>query len=262
MSRIREWISDWTRCDVNVEAVSDPKAFLYRECPDLFVGSYRARFLYLLLKRTLDLILAPSLLFLSCPILLLAILLIRLESEGPAFFVQERVGARCRWRDGRLVWCVCLFRCYKLRTMRNKSDPSIHREYLRRFRNGEASQGPSNAPFKLSRDSRVTRVGRFLRMTSLDELPQLINVIKGDMSLVGPRPVPLYEVELYDLVHYQRLAALPGITGMWQVYGRSRVTFEEMVKLDIDYARRSSLLLDAKLLLLTVPTVLSFKGAA
>jgi lipopolysaccharide/colanic/teichoic acid biosynthesis glycosyltransferase len=146
--------------------------------------------------------------------------------------------------------------------MRNKSDPSIHREYLQRFRNGETAQGPSNAPFKLSRDSRITRVGGFLRMTSLDELPQLINVIKGDMSLVGPRPVPLYEVELYDLVHYQRLAALPGITGMWQVYGRSRVTFEEMVKLDIDYARRSSLWLDAKLLLLTVPTVFSLKGAA
>jgi lipopolysaccharide/colanic/teichoic acid biosynthesis glycosyltransferase len=210
----------------------------------------------------MDLVLAPLLLLLCSPVLLLTIALIVLDSEGPAIFVQERVGARYGWKDGRLVWRVCLFRCYKFRSMVENADPTVHKEYLWQFRHDEASAGPASAPFKLDRDKRVTRVGRLLRMTSLDELPQLINVLKGDMSLVGPRPVPLYEVELYESAHYQRLAALPGITGMWQVYGRSRVTFGEMVQLDIDYARRSSLCLDIKLLLLTIPSVLSFKGAA
>lgn len=247
---------------MNEEGVISADASICRECPDLFTGNSRRKFAYLLLKRVMDLVLAPLLLLLCSPILLLAVVLIVLDSKGPSIFVQERVGARYRWQDGRLVWRLCLFRCYKLRSMVDKSDPAIHKEYLWQFRHGHVCAGPASAPFKLNRDKRVTRIGRLLRVMSLDELPQLINVIKGDMSLVGPRPVPLYEVELYDSAHYQRLAALPGITGMWQVYGRSRVTFGEMVELDIDYARRSSLWLDIKLLLLTVPSVLSLKGAA
>jgi lipopolysaccharide/colanic/teichoic acid biosynthesis glycosyltransferase len=247
---------------VNAEAMTSADAAICRECPDLFTGNSRQKFVYLLLKRAMDIVLAPLLLLLCSPILLLGILLITLESKGPPIFVQERVGARYRWKDGRLVWRLCLFRCYKLRSMVDNSDPAIHKEYLWQFRHGQTGAGSASAPFKLTRDMRVTRVGGLLRVMSLDELPQLINVIKGDMSLVGPRPVPLYEVELYDSAHYQRLAALPGITGMWQVYGRSRVTFGEMVQLDIDYARRSSLWLDIKLLLLTVPSVLSLKGAA
>jgi lipopolysaccharide/colanic/teichoic acid biosynthesis glycosyltransferase len=247
---------------VNAEAVTSADASICRDCPDLFTGNSRRKLAYLLLKRTMDIVLAPLLLLLSSPILLLAILSIALDSKGAPIFVQERVGARYCWKDGRLVWRLCLFRCYKLRSMVDNSDPAIHKQYLWQFRHGQAAPGFAGAPFKLTRDKRVTRVGGLLRVTSLDELPQLINVIKGDMSLVGPRPVPLYEVELYDSAHYQRLAALPGITGMWQVYGRSRVTFGEMMELDIDYARRSSLWLDIKLLLLTVPSVLSLKGAA
>lgn len=247
---------------MNAEAVISAGDSICRECPDLYTGDSRQKFAYLLLKRAMDLVLAPLLLLLCSPILLLALPAIVLDSRGSPIFVQERVGARYRWKDGRLVWRVCLFRCYKLRSMLDNSDPAIHRDYLWQFRHGLADTGSDNAPFKLSRDNRVTRVGRLLRVTSLDELPQLINVIKGDMSLVGPRPVPLYEVELYDSAHYQRLAALPGITGMWQVYGRSRVTFGEMVQLDIDYARRSSLWLDVKLLALTIPSVICLKGAA
>jgi len=105
-------------------------------------------------------------------------------------------------------------------------------------------------------------VGQWLRKSSMDELPQLFNVIKGDMSLVGPRPVPAYEVELYDRPHYDRLAARPGITGVWQVYGRSRVTFEQMVAMDSGYVRQSSLMFDFKLLVMTIASVVSFKGAA
>jgi lipopolysaccharide/colanic/teichoic acid biosynthesis glycosyltransferase len=233
-----------------------------RELPDLSARSPRRRLVYLLLKRLLDLIVALILTCAALPVVLLAAILIRLESKGPAIFIQERVRARYRWEGGCIVWQICLFRCYKLRTMRSDADQSIHKEYLWRFRNGYTEAGPRIAPFKLSQDSRITRVGEFLRKTSLDELPQLLNVIKGEMSLVGPRPVPVYEVELYDEPHYARLAGPPGITGMWQVYGRSRVTFEEMVRMDIDYVRRASIFLDIKLLLLTITSVVSLKGAA
>jgi lipopolysaccharide/colanic/teichoic acid biosynthesis glycosyltransferase len=233
-----------------------------RELPDLSAGSSHRRFIYLFLKRVLDLIVVLILACVAWPVVFLAAILIRLESKGPAIFVQERVGARYRWEGGRIVWHIRLFRCYKLRTMRSDADQSVHKEYLWRFRNGYTEAGSRIAPFKLSRDSRITRVGEFLRKTSLDELPQLLNVIKGEMSLVGPRPVPVYEVELYDESHYARLAGMPGITGMWQVYGRSRVTFEEMVQMDIDYVRRASILLDTKLLLLTITSVVSLKGAA
>jgi lipopolysaccharide/colanic/teichoic acid biosynthesis glycosyltransferase len=231
------------------------------EMPDLSsVSSYR-RLAYLLLKRLLDLVVAPILLCIATPVILIACVLIRIESRGPAIFIQERVGARYRFKDGRIVWQICLFHCYKLRTMLSGADPSVHKEYLREFRNGYTEEVPGCAPFKLSGDPRVTRMGRLLRKTSLDELPQLWNVIKGDMSLVGPRPVPAYEVELYDSPHYARLTGRPGITGLWQVYGRSQVTFERMIEMDIDYVQRSSILFDIKLLLLTVTSVLSLRGA-
>jgi lipopolysaccharide/colanic/teichoic acid biosynthesis glycosyltransferase len=246
---------------VNPNTTTVSNVFSDRELPDLATGASDWRLIYLLSKRILDLILSPILLCVVSPVMLLAAALIKLESKGPAIFVQERVGARYRWENGRVVWQICLFRCYKFRTMWSDADESIHREYLRRFRNGYTEAGTESAPFKLSHDSRITRVGQFLRTTSLDELPQLMNVIKGEMSLVGPRPVPAYEVELYDDWHYHRLAGPPGITGIWQVYGRSRVTFEEMVQMDIDYVRRSSILLDIKLLLLTVTSVVSLKGA-
>jgi lipopolysaccharide/colanic/teichoic acid biosynthesis glycosyltransferase len=233
-----------------------------QELQDLFIGPPSVRTRYLLLKRAIDLILSAMLLIIACPIMLLSAILIKLESDGPAIYIQQRVGARYRRERGRIVWELCLFPCYKLRTMRKDSDPEIHKEYLRRFRNGGLEDSPKGALFKLSQDRRVTIVGQWLRKSSLDELPQLFNVIKGEMSLVGPRPVPVYEVELYDRPHYDRLAARPGITGVWQVYGRSRVTFEQMVAMDSGYVRQSSLMFDFKLLVMTIVSVVSSKGAA
>jgi lipopolysaccharide/colanic/teichoic acid biosynthesis glycosyltransferase len=146
--------------------------------------------------------------------------------------------------------------------MRQNSDQSLHQAYIKEFVEGQAA--PSDADgskFKLTNDPRVTRIGRFIRKTSLDELPQLLNVLKGEMSLVGPRPVPTYEVAAYRAWHHERLAALPGITGIWQVQGRCQVPFEEMIRMDIDYVRRQSPWLDLKLLFLTIPAVVSGEGA-
>ena len=247
---------------MSAEIISFPPILHFRELPDISSKACDERLADLTLKRIFDVVCGTVLLIVASPLIALAALLIKLESRGPAIFVQERVGARYQKKDGRIVWKTCLFRCYKLRTMRNGSDPEIHREYLLQFRNGLTKLGPKRAPYKLDRDPRITRIGHWLRRASLDELPQLVNVIKGEMSLVGPRPVPVYEIELYDEPHFSRLAAKPGITGLWQVYGRSRVTFEQMIEMDIEYARRSCLSCDLKLLMLTIHSVVSRKGAA
>lgn len=209
-------------------------------------------------KRAVDVALATALLLLLAPLMVLIALLIKLDSPGPALFVQQRVGARRRCRDGRVTWEVHPFPFCKFRSMVADADPALHREYIRAFVRGAAD---SSGEFKLAHDPRITRVGRLLRRTSLDELPQLVNVLKGEMSLVGPRPVPTYEVAEYQEWHYQRLAALPGITGIWQTRGRCQVPFAEMIRMDIDYVRRQSLWLDLKLLLLTIPAILSGRGA-
>lgn len=219
---------------------------------------------YYWFKRTLDVTVASSLLLILSPLLLCIALAIRLDSAGPALFVQRRVGARRRKRRDRISWELYHPAIYKFRTMTHNADQSLHQQYVKAFVRGELHV-PENTnrqdAFKLERDPRVTRVGRFLRATSLDELPQLINVLKGEMSLVGPRPVPSYEVAEYEAWHYERLAALPGITGMWQVKGRGRVTFDEMMQMDIEYVRNRTLWLDLRLLLMTVPAVLSKRGA-
>jgi lipopolysaccharide/colanic/teichoic acid biosynthesis glycosyltransferase len=218
--------------------------------------------LYFVFKRCLDMVLAGLLLILLLPFLILIAVLIKLDSRGPILFTQERVGAQ-RQRMGRqAVWIIRNFTMYKFRSMVQNADSSVHEAYIRDFVEGRAcptSQG--DAKFKLTNDPRVTRVGRLLRQFSLDELPQLLNVLKGDMSLVGPRPVPPYEVACYENRHHKRLAALPGITGYWQVKGRCRVTFEEMIRMDLDYIRGASLWFDLKILFLTIPAVLSRRGA-
>ncbi len=218
---------------------------------------------YFTCKRCLDLLLATLLLVLLSPLMLLIAVLIKLDSPGPVIFVQERVGARRRFKDGKTMWEVQSFPFYKFRSMVNHADQSLHQAYIRAWIEGhaEASDVPG-ARFKLTRDPRVTRVGRILRKTSLDELPQLVNVLKGEMSLVGPRPVPIYEAAKYEVWHYERLAAQPGITGFWQVHGRCQVSFTDMIRMDIQYARKQSLWLDIKLLVLTIPAVLSGRGAA
>jgi lipopolysaccharide/colanic/teichoic acid biosynthesis glycosyltransferase len=211
-------------------------------------------------KRVLDLAVTFVALLLLWPILLAIALLIKLDSCGPVMFVQKRVGAR--WCGSGLVgnWQVITFECYKFRTMVDGCDQQMHEAFIRAFIAGEVPE-EGNLPYKLKNDPRVTRVGRFLRKSSFDELPQMLNILKGEMSWVGPRPVPLYEVAAYQPWHRERLNALPGLTGLWQVKGRSRVSFDEMARLDIEYVRHPSLLIDLKLLLFTVPSVLAARGA-
>ncbi|HEY6189723.1 MAG TPA: sugar transferase [Pyrinomonadaceae bacterium] len=201
-----------------------------------------------ILKRLSDLIIASVALTILSPVWLVIALLIKLDSKGPVFYKQERVGM-----DGRI------FLFYKFRSMRMGSDDTPHREYQQRYISGspEANLGDQEQPvYKLVTDSRVTRVGRVLRRLSLDELPQLLNVLRGDMSVVGPRPPIPYEVEAYDLWHRKRLDMKPGLTGLWQVSGRNRLSFEEMVRLDLYYIENWSLLLDLKIILRTLPVML------
>jgi lipopolysaccharide/colanic/teichoic acid biosynthesis glycosyltransferase len=213
-------------------------------------------------KRTLDLVGSSALIILLSPILLVVAIAIKVDSPGPILFVQVRAGARRRGPKGQKAWEHRTFRMYKFRSMFTDSDEAVHQQYIERFLNGGAANGNgARTKFKLVDDPRITRVGRFIRRSSIDELPQLFNVLKGDMSLVGPRPVPLYEIDGYAPHHLERLMALPGITGMWQVYGRGRVTFDEMVDLDISYVREHSFLLDLKLLILTIPAVIRGAGA-
>jgi lipopolysaccharide/colanic/teichoic acid biosynthesis glycosyltransferase len=222
----------------------------------------RNRLLYFACKRCLDVVLAIVLLILLLPLMLLIAMLIKLDTPGRIFFVQERVGARRLSKDGRTSWQVRNFPFYKFRSMIQDADQSLHQNYIAAWVAGHASGSTATGTmFKLTNDPRVTRVGRILRKTSLDELPQLLNVLKGEMSLVGPRPVPIYEADQYQAKHYERLTALPGITGLWQVKGRCQVSFEDMIDMDIEYIRNQSLWLDIKILALTLPAVLSGRGA-
>ena len=198
-------------------------------------------------KRSSDLVIALAALMVLSPVWLLIALLIKLDSRGPIFYKQERVGM-----DGRV------FLFYKFRSMRTGSDDARHREFQEKYIKGEpdSNLGDSGRPaYKLRADDRVTRLGKLLRKTSLDELPQLFNVLRGDMSVVGPRPPIPYEVESYELWHRKRLDMKPGITGLWQVSGRNRLTFDEMVRMDLYYIENWSLLLDLKIILQTLPVM-------
>jgi exopolysaccharide biosynthesis polyprenyl glycosylphosphotransferase len=205
-------------------------------------------------KRSMDI--AGSLLVLSfgLAVFLFIAIAIKLTSRGPVFYRQERLGQYGR-----------KFGFLKFRSMYVTCDDGLHREYVKRFiagANGSHEAGTTQAQYKIMNDPRVTRVGRFLRRTSLDELPQFWNVLRGEMSLVGPRPPLPYEVENYRIWHKTRLlAAKPGITGVWQVQGRSRVKFDDMVRMDLKYAKTWSLWLDIKVLLQTPRAVLFGTGA-
>ena len=203
---------------------------------------------HLFLKHALDVVLVSALIVLGIALLIGIALLVRLTSRGPVFFRQTRVGYGGHE-----------FTLYKFRTMRVSGD-TCHRDYIRDWiRNGEAAR-QSNGSFKLEDDPRVTPIGRWLRKFSLDELPQLFNVLLGDMSLVGPRPAIPYEVEEYRPWHRQRLGTLPGITGLWQVSGRNRLSFDRMVELDIAYIQNWNLSTDLAILLKTIPVVLLGTG--
>ena len=207
------------------------------------------------LKRTSDIVISSVALIVTSPIWLLIAILIKRDSRGPVFFRQERVGM-----DGRI------FLCLKFRTMRADADDAIHRETYKQNIAGDvnANAGDDERPVygKVANDPRITRVGRWLRRSSLDELPQLINVLSGDMSVVGPRPPIPYEVHEYDIWHRKRLDMKPGITGLWQVSGRNRLTFEQMVKVDLFYIENWSIWLDLKIILLTIPALWRDEGAS
>jgi lipopolysaccharide/colanic/teichoic acid biosynthesis glycosyltransferase len=201
-------------------------------------------------KRLLDIAGSVAALICLSPLFGLIALAIKLTSKGPVLFRQERIGQK----GSRFVFL-------KFRSMYDASDPQVHRDYVTRFISG-APESSRNGVYKLTDDPRITPLGRILRKTSLDELPQFWNVLRGEMSLVGPRPPVPYEVEAYSIWHRRRLLeAKPGITGLWQVSGRSRLPFDDMVRLDLQYTRSSSLWLDVRILLQTPRAVLFGAGA-
>jgi lipopolysaccharide/colanic/teichoic acid biosynthesis glycosyltransferase len=193
-------------------------------------------------------------LIIAAPVLLLACAAIRLERSGPAIFRQARLG-----RDKRP------FTMHKLRTMRQEADPAVHKRYVEQLISGEqVTHADENGRelYKLAADDRVTPVGRFLRKTSLDELPQIFDVLRGHMSLVGPRPVIPYEAALYPPDYERRFVVKPGLTGLWQVSGRNERTYREMVELDIAWAERQSIWLYLSILAQTPWLLLRRRGAA
>ncbi len=244
--------------------INRPRVFPYRKT-------------YQIAKRVMDLAICLLILPLALPLMGILALLVRLDSPGPALFIQTRVGL-----DGQK------FQVYKFRTLLHDLDDSYHRSFMKAFVNGEiggngangangkngnfpnafnkvftSSKPSSNGNGKIYKPiwtSQVTRIGRILRKTSLDELPQIFNVLKGEMSLVGPRPNVPWEVEEYRFWHHERLEVLPGITGLAQVQGRSGISFDSIVKYDIEYVEKQSVAMDIRILWLTVATVLSGKG--
>ena len=215
---------------------------------------------YEVLKRALDLLVSVPALLLLTPLFVVIAIAVKVSSKGPVLFRQERFGRHFE-----------PFTFYKFRSMYADSDHSVHKAYVSRLIAGrtEAGNGTGEASaaaektriFKITRDPRVTPLGRLLRRTSLDELPQLWNVLRGEMSLVGPRPCIKYELDQYSDWHTLRLDVKPGMTGLWQVSGRSTVGFDEMVKLDLAYVRQRSLWLDIRILLRTPLAVISGGGA-
>lgn len=207
------------------------------------------------MKRAMDVFGSLLLIAVLSPVYLLIAAIIKSTSRGPVLFRQKRIGEHGT-----------TFTFLKFRSMYVNNDASQHKEYVRSLIAGKASKNPANGGgegiFKLTNDPRITPVGNFLRRTSLDELPQFFNVLRGDMSLVGPRPPVPYEVEAYETWHRRRLLeAKPGITGLWQVQGRSRVGFDDMVRLDLRYARDCSPWLDVKILWQTPKAVIAGNGA-
>jgi len=208
---------------------------------------------YLRAKRVVDLLFTLLILLPLCLVIIIISVAIRLDSAGPVFFRQKRVGFNGNE-----------FTIYKFRSMYANSDNSVHREVIVKYMNGHKlnENSADELSYKQVDDPRVTRVGRLLRKTSIDELTQFFNVLRGEMTLVGPRPPLPYEVEYYDARDWLRLCGKPGLTGTWQVYGRSRVSFQSMVEMDLAYLRQQSLWLDLKLIALTIPVMIKGSGGA
>lgn len=229
---------------------SEPKALVEGNAlQGSFAGMQSERRLYPVVKRFIDLTLASVAFIALVPVFGVIALLVAIDSGLPILYRQERVG-----RGGRR------FTMLKFRSMYADADIEVHVEHVRRLLRGEPPVAPGM--YKLARDSRVTAVGGLLRRTSLDELPQLLNVIRGEMSLVGPRPDVPYSVEAYAPWALRRLEVQPGMTGLWQVSGRAKLSIEDMLRLDVAYVDQCSLRLDLALLARTIPAVISRSGAA
>ena len=227
---------------MKVEFYEDIPVVMLSQKP--YIGSVRV------LKRGFDVIVSSLAMVLLSPLFLIVAAGIKLSSRGPVIFRQTRIGTGGK-----------SFSFYKFRSMHVGNDSSAHKEYVRNFiKESAACKNTSIRVFKISHDPRIFPFGKFIRKASIDELPQLYNVLKGDMSLVGPRPCLPYEWECYSDWHKNRLDVLPGCTGLWQALGRSSVTFEEMVILDLYYVNNLSLWLDIKIMLKTIPVIFFGKG--
>lgn len=265
-SDFRNEIADWfegdllRRLSVRLRVYPEPQQFGEKESQVVDPFLYPELKLhqagvdtFQVLKRGMDILGSFALLLLLSPLFVVIAGLVKLSSRGPVMFCQVRVGQRLK------PFTIC-----KFRTMYVDAGHEIHHNYVSWFiaSSGKGQEQGKNKIFKLTNDPRIPPIGHFLRKTSLDELPQLWNVLVGDMSLVGPRPPLWYELEQYKPWHRHRvLEAKPGITGLWQVTGRSRTTFDEMVRLDLRYARGRSLWMDIKILLATPAAVINGKGA-
>jgi len=206
----------------------------------------RSRRVHHWLKEVLDPAIAVVILLVCWPVLLILALAVKLDSTGPAIFKQKRIG-----KDGKV------FTVHKFRSMYVNADDRLHREALKKLVQGEpAAKADGQTFFKPVDDPRVTRLGKFLRATGLDELPQVINILQRDMSVVGPRPAIPYELELYKDWHHRRLTVRPGVTGLWQVRRHDTENFDDVMKLDLEYIDSFSIWLDLKIILLTVPMIL------
>lgn len=214
--------------------------------------AFAIRSSYLKTKRVLDILFSLLVMIPICLVVAIVAVCIRFETPGPIFYRQKRLGLNGHE-----------FMMLKFRSMYINNDDSVHRQAIARFMDGQKlNEGKEDTSYKKNDDPRITKVGRLIRKTSIDELPQFFNVLRGDMTLVGPRPPLLYEIERYEQRDWLRLAGKPGLTGIWQVYGRSRVSFKEMVEMDIQYLQQQSHLLDLKLICLTVPVMLFGRGGA
>jgi lipopolysaccharide/colanic/teichoic acid biosynthesis glycosyltransferase len=237
----------WFPSDSVDGGVTDDSMRFYPDVPRIERRRRSAR----LIKRTMDICVSLFALLVLAPVFLIIAALIKLTSKGPVFYRQHRVGQYGN-----------MFTFLKFRSMYANNNSSIHQDYVTRLIDGNHSSSSDAKVFKITNDPRVTTIGRVLRRTSLDELPQFFNVLIGQMSLVGPRPPIPYELDRYDVWHRRRvLEVRPGITGLWQVSGRSKINFDDMVRLDLKYARRWSIAMDLKILWLTPKAVLSGDGA-
>lgn len=207
-----------------------------------YIGQRNQSKAYLFFKRIMDIVGSLTGIILLAPLMLVVAILIKLDSKGPALFAQTRCGKKGK-----------IFKMYKFRSM--CSDAEKKKKELEHLNEAKC------VIFKIKQDPRITKVGRFIRKTSIDELLQLFNVLKGEMSLVGPRPPVPGEVEKYDSWQRLRLSVKPGLTGLWQVSGRSNLEFDDMVRLDLQYIRERSFMMDIRLLVKTVPVVLKMEGA-